>query len=118
MPRRRKTPQEKKVLSYQKDRRNAYGQNDKASRKAIPQRKRLAHRSLRRAAKTALTTTSDVSVMPSRPASWKAWQKHPDRPLADHLDDAYDYGREGLDERRDDKRGLRTEAKRRLKRTR
>ncbi len=117
MPRRRKTPQEKKILSYQKDRRNAYGQNDKASRKSIPLRKRLAHRSARRAAKTALSTTSDVSVMPTRSKNWKVWKKHPDRPLADHLDDAYDYGREGLDERRDDKRGLRAEAKRRLRRT-
>lgn len=34
-----KTPQDKKALSYAKDRRNTYGENDKSSRKAIPARK-------------------------------------------------------------------------------
>ncbi len=29
----RRTPQEKKELSYERDRRNTYGENDKASRK-------------------------------------------------------------------------------------
>ena len=118
MPRRRRTPQEKKILSYQNDRRNAYGESDKASRKAIPKRKRLAARSQRRTAKTALTATSDVSAAPTGPARRKGWTKHPDRPLADHLEDAYDYGRDGLDRRREDKRGLRAEARRRLKRSR
>ena len=32
----RKSPQEKKALSYAKDRRNTYGENDKSSRKNIP----------------------------------------------------------------------------------
>lgn len=32
-------PQEKKALSYARDRRNGYGENDKSSRKAIPARK-------------------------------------------------------------------------------
>jgi len=32
----RKTPQQKKAESYANDRRNTYGENDKASRKAIP----------------------------------------------------------------------------------
>jgi len=35
-----KNPQEKKRLSYSKDRRNAYGENDKASRKSIRSNKR------------------------------------------------------------------------------
>lgn len=34
-----RSPQERKALSYAKDRRNTYGENDKASRKAIPLRK-------------------------------------------------------------------------------
>jgi hypothetical protein len=42
------TPQEKKRLSYQRDGRNTYGENDKASRKAIPLRKRLRARAVRR----------------------------------------------------------------------
>ena len=116
MPRRRKTPQEKKVFSYQKDCRNRFGENDKASRKWIPRRKRIEVRMQRRSAKQALGTTSNISLEPDRPAR-RRWEKDADRPLADHLDDGYDYGREGLDERRDDKRGLRAEAKRRLKRT-
>jgi hypothetical protein len=32
----RRSPQEKKALSYAKDRRNDYGENDKSSRKNIP----------------------------------------------------------------------------------
>ena len=115
MPRRRKTPQEKKVLSYQKDRRNAFGENDKASRKWIPRRKRMEARQQRRKAKQTLGTISDVSIEPGRPTR-RHWVKTPDRPLAHHLDDAHDYDREGVDERRADKRGLRAEAKRRLKR--
>lgn len=42
-----KTPQEKKSLSYQKDRRNTYGENSKASRKDIPLSKALAIRAER-----------------------------------------------------------------------
>lgn len=114
MPERRRTPQEKKILSDQRDRRNRFGENDKASRKWIPRRKRIEARQQRRKAKQALGPTSDVSVEPVR----SRWKKPPDRPLADHLEDAHDYGRAGLDNRRSDKRGLRAEAKRRLKRPR
>jgi len=45
----RRSPQEKKKLSYERDRVNVYGQNDKASRKGIPKRKTASNRSLRRA---------------------------------------------------------------------
>ncbi|MDE2140808.1 MAG: hypothetical protein KGL74_03670 [Elusimicrobia bacterium] len=48
------TPQQKKVLSYKRDRRNAYGQNAKASRKAIPLRKASARRAYRHAANQTL----------------------------------------------------------------
>ncbi len=41
----RRTPQEKKALSYVKDRRNDYGENDKSSRKNI--RREQAHASPR-----------------------------------------------------------------------
>ncbi|WP_328404306.1 hypothetical protein [Nocardia sp. NBC_00403] len=43
----RRTPQEKKQLSYTKDRRNAYGENDKSSRKNIPRSRAQAHRANR-----------------------------------------------------------------------
>jgi len=48
------TPQEKKRLSYERDRRNTYGENDKSSRKNIPRSKRLASRATRRSASVAL----------------------------------------------------------------
>ncbi|WP_278262655.1 hypothetical protein [Nocardia sp. AG03] len=41
---RRRSPQEKKALSYAKDRRNVYGENDKSSRKNIPRGKRIPNR--------------------------------------------------------------------------
>ncbi len=45
------TPRQKKDLSLQKDRRNDYGENDKASRKAVPRFKRAGLRSARHADK-------------------------------------------------------------------
>jgi hypothetical protein len=50
-----KTPQDKKSLSYAKDRRNTYGENDKSSRKAIPARKAGESRKVRRKANQVLT---------------------------------------------------------------
>ena len=47
----KRTPQERKRLSYAKDRRNSYGENDKASRKLIPLRKARENRGNRRKAK-------------------------------------------------------------------
>ena len=47
----KRTPQERKRLSYAKDRRNSYGENDKASRKLIPLRKAQENRGNRRKAK-------------------------------------------------------------------
>lgn len=43
-----RSPQEKKALSYTKDRRNTYGENDKASPKLIPIRKAMENRQDRR----------------------------------------------------------------------
>jgi hypothetical protein len=40
---RRRSPQEKKRLSYSKDRRNWYGENDKGSRGSIARHKRFQH---------------------------------------------------------------------------
>jgi len=97
------TPQEKKRLSYERDRRNAYGENDKASRKNIPRSKRLAVRSARRFVSLALVVVRGAGyargvVGPStvvdgapadrvgpriagrRPAVFRKW---PDEPLGD-----------------------------------
>jgi hypothetical protein len=43
----RRSPQEKKALSYSRDRRNDYGENDKSSRRNIRRGKQLGHRSNR-----------------------------------------------------------------------
>jgi len=49
-----KTPKQKKLASLALDRRNVYGENDKASRKSIPRRKQQSHQASRRAAKRPL----------------------------------------------------------------
>lgn len=50
----RMSPQQKKALSLKRDRRNDYGENAKASRKAIPLKKRRQARAERRLAQTAV----------------------------------------------------------------
>lgn len=59
------TPQEKKSLSYAKDRRNTYGENSKASRKAIPLSKALGIRSQRHAENTLLQQASQILIVDS-----------------------------------------------------
>jgi hypothetical protein len=44
---RKRTPQEKKKLSYERDRRNVYGRSPQAARKHIPLRKALRNRANR-----------------------------------------------------------------------
>ncbi|MBV8928072.1 MAG: hypothetical protein JO152_02965 [Mycobacteriaceae bacterium] len=90
---RRRTPQEKKAFSYERDRRNSYGENDKASRKAIPLRKRLVNKSNRHADQQILSGASgpldmeaaesaETRAIGRRP---KVWRKRPDRNLGEHL---------------------------------
>jgi len=87
--RRPKTPQEKKRLSLEKDRRNSYGENDKASRKNIPRAKSRVNRANRRGDTVALTgaigepdetieTDAEDAVEGRRRKVWRKW---PDRPL-------------------------------------
>lgn len=84
-----KTPQEKKRLSYAKDRRNTFGENSKASRKGIPlhkareiraerhsQNMRLAQNLGVAGVDTLEAVESDVRATPPR-----AWKKDPDQPL-------------------------------------
>ena len=89
-----KTPQEKKQLSYAKDRRNTYGENSKASRKSIPLSKALDIRAERHAQDRALaavrSATSpdelvevEIQVKDTKPRQWK---KSPDQPLGDVLE--------------------------------
>ena len=88
----RQTPQEKKALSLARDRRNAYGANDKASRKSIPLRKRLVNRANRHLDKILLgpavhaeadsTELAEAALRGRRP---QMWRKSPDRPLGEHV---------------------------------
>ena len=88
-----KTPQEKKSLSYAKDRRNTFGENSKASRKGIPLAKARANRIERHAqdhllAVAVVAQTEDdlaaveVSVRSTKP---RQWRKSPDAPLFEYL---------------------------------
>ena len=57
-----KSPQEKKTASLDHDRRNAYFENDKSSRKNIPRSKQMSHQATRRASNQPLQKLkSDVA---------------------------------------------------------
>ncbi|MFE3194283.1 hypothetical protein ACFXHA_35120 [Nocardia sp. NPDC059240] len=88
-----RTPQEKKALSYAKDRRNDYGENDKSSRKNIPRTKRILNRSDRhrdRGQLAAATGRVDPTAaeyaetaLLGQHSKWDTarWRKRPDVPL-------------------------------------
>jgi hypothetical protein len=84
-----KTPQEKKRLSYAKDRRNTYGEHDKGSRKTIRANKLHQRRTERRVQNNALNalpnttgldelTTAENAIKTTIP---RQWRKSPDQPL-------------------------------------
>lgn len=85
----RRSPQEKKRLSYAKDCRNTYGENDKSSRKSIRRNKRAPHRANRHrdhqileaaigAVGEGLAEAVEGQLMVKRP---KVWRKVADVPL-------------------------------------
>ena len=88
----KRTPQDKKRLSYKKDCRNVYGENDKSSRKAIHQRKRWVNQSYQRILHQTITEkmqlleenleTFDHDVLAVRR---KHWKRSPDKPLGAYL---------------------------------
>jgi len=75
------SPQEKKAMSYKKDRRNTYGENDKASRKKVPKSKAIAHRKLRRTEKLNVTDVKDKDFDALKKLPKPSWKKSPDEPL-------------------------------------
>lgn len=86
------SPQEKKSLSYRKDRRNDYGESNKGSRKIIPRNKAQGHRDNRRFTKqtidvilTAGEEISDVaqSTLKNDLRRIGGWKKCPDAPLGE-----------------------------------
>jgi hypothetical protein len=90
----RRSPQEKKALSYARDRRNMYGENDKSSRKNIPLRKRMVNKANRNAVQQQLRQAVGVTAVERaeraeervRGARRKTWRKHPDLSLRQALD--------------------------------
>ncbi|MEU8899464.1 hypothetical protein [Nocardia sp. NPDC048505] len=89
----RKTPQEKKRLSYAKDRRNDYGENDKSSRKNIPRSRALAHRANRHFDAQALTRSvgpvdaegADHTEQRVRTHRRRIFRKRADTPLGEYV---------------------------------
>ncbi len=90
-----RTPQEKKALSYERDRRNAYGESDKGSRKTIPARKAGENRKDRRKVNQSLVVLPTVEAATAEMIESDAvndvfrvggWTKSPDIPLADHIE--------------------------------
>ena len=85
----RKTPQEKKRLSYAKDRRNTYGENAKSSRRNIARNKRLRLRNERRTAREPLRGAApaldeaqiDLAGAKAIRKRKKSWKKHADTRL-------------------------------------
>jgi len=87
----RKTPQEKKALSYAKDRRNAYGESDKGSRKSIRRNKTFPSRAYRKAVNDILQgAVGEIDLAKAESVDVKAkeikrrkWKKYPDKPLGE-----------------------------------
>jgi len=91
---RRRTPQEKKRLSLEKDRRNTYGEAPHAARKNVPLRKRLRNRANRHAQEAALPSeptildadqADEIESVLCRKAP-QVWEKYPEAPLAEVLE--------------------------------
>jgi hypothetical protein len=90
---RKRTPQEKKKLSYERDRRNVYGAAPHAARKNIPLQKALRNRANRHATNQELAVHGPTppeelseeleSRVHQKPP--KDWKKYPDAPLGEVL---------------------------------
>jgi hypothetical protein len=90
----RRSPQEKKRLSYSRDRRNCYGENDKSSRRNIARGKRRNRRTRRYAEQRplaelrgpvderAVELVEDRLVLARRSERWRKW---PDCQLGQHI---------------------------------
>lgn len=87
----RLTPQEKKVLSYERDRRNCYGESPHAARKSIPLRKALRNRANRRYENQQLDVigvefneeVADAVESQMKHRAPKNWKKYRDSPLGE-----------------------------------
>lgn len=76
-------PREDKILSYQRDGRNTYGESPRASRRAIRFRKAWVNRSYRRQVRQELDPSNEPAEAGDRAAGVRRnpWQKGADSPL-------------------------------------
>ena len=89
----RKSPQQKKAESYKKDRRNAFLENAKSSRKNIPKSKQRSHQAERRVAREGLRVVggdvdleaADKAEVRRQQTANRAFRKDPDLPLGEYL---------------------------------
>jgi len=94
----RRTPQEKKLLSYEKDCRNTYGERGSHSRYAIAFQKTTNRRTDRHRAEQALQAAEASSVESLEQAEIKVktipkrgWRKYPDTPLREAVEGKLEY---------------------------
>jgi hypothetical protein len=80
---RQRSPQDKKQLSLERDRRNTYGESDKGPRKIIPLQKAKANRTVRSKDKSALRRDEDSADSVLKKALKQRWRKAPDGKLGD-----------------------------------
>lgn len=94
-----KTPQQKKALSYVKDRRNIYGESSQASRKGIRFQKRRVNQTYRTTVKSLLKDVGVVGSLQNEAEQDRLtrvegcidshqridWKKSPDIPLSDYV---------------------------------
>jgi len=93
-----KSPREKKRLSYEHDRRNTYGENQKSSRKNIPRSKQRSHQGERRTVRQPLIAAQGVvadevadeaqlqALRKVRIKRLKGFRKSPDSPLGEIIE--------------------------------
>ena len=87
----KRTPQEKKELSYERDRRNVYGEAPHAARRNIPLRKALRNRANRHYANQQLAYEAigfdedfgDEIESRIKHKALQEWEKYPDAPLSE-----------------------------------
>jgi hypothetical protein len=87
----KRTPQEKKKLSYKRDRRNVYGEAPHAARKAIPLHKALRNRANRHSANQEINyqgPAPEVDLADELESriyhrAPQEWEKYPDAPLGE-----------------------------------
>jgi hypothetical protein len=87
----KRTPQEKKELSYKRDRRNVYGEAPHGARKAIPLHKALRNRANRHVANQAVDyqgpkpdeALADELESRLHHRAPQEWKKYPDAPLGE-----------------------------------